>query len=179
MTKKQNMKTSYPISKEIIESKILVIRNQKVMLDCDLAMLYGVETRVLIQAVKRNIDRFPGDFMFRLNECEFGNLKSHFVISSQHGGRRYLPYAFTEHGILMLSSILKSKRAINVNIQIMRTFVALRKLLRDNFELSQRLEQMEKKYDNRFKIIFDAIRMLIKEKETKNKPKDIGFKPKK
>jgi hypothetical protein len=175
------MTKKYSIINAVIEEKIFFIRKQKVMLDFDLASLYGIETKVLVQALKRNIERFPADFMFRLHNREFVNLRSHFVTSSQHGGRRYLPYVFTEHGILMLSSILKSKRAVNVNIQIMRTFVKLRNIITANDSLARKLALLERKYDGQFKIVFDAIRTLINLEKIKiaKKPKEIGFKYKK
>jgi hypothetical protein len=118
-----------------IENKILVIRGQKVMLDSDLALLYGVSTKVFNQAVKRNIERFPADFMFQITNIEYQNLKSQFVTSSFHGGRRKLPYVFTEHGVAMLSGILNSKRAISVNIEIMRAFGCIRQIISSNIEL--------------------------------------------
>jgi len=160
-------------SAERIEQSILWIRYHRVMLDADLAALYGVETKQLIQAVKRNIFRFPSDFMFQLNEEEFENLRYHFGTSSQWGGRRYPPYAFTEQGVAMLSSILKSKRAVQVNIEIMRAFVRLRQMLASNKELAKRLDELEKKYDAQFKVVFDAIRGLMKPPESKRRP--IGF----
>ena len=144
-----------------IENKIYFIRSHNVMMDSDLADLYGVETKVLVQTVKRNKDRFPDDFMFRLTRQELTNLRSQIVISRRWGGRRYPPYAFTEQGVAMLSSVLNSKKAIQVNIEIMRTFVKLRILLSTNEELSRKLEQLEKKYDSQFKIVFDAIRELM------------------
>ena len=150
------------------------------MLDSNLAELYGVETKVLIQSVKRNVDRFPEDFMFQLMNDEFKILRSQFV-TSKWGGRRYLPYVFTEQGIAMLSSVLNSKRAIQVNISIMRAFVQLRKFLQSNEELSLKLKKLEEETRKRFKeqekqiqLIFEAIKELITEKE---KPKSaIGFK---
>jgi len=153
---------------EIIENKIFLIRGKKVMFDKDLAQLYGVTTRELIQAVKRNIERFPSDFMNQLNEKEFVSLKSHFVISKGRGGTRKLPYAFTEHGILMLSSVLNSPRAIQVNIQIMRTFKKIREMMRDHQDLKQKINTLEKKYDHQFKIVFSAIKQLL---EPPQKPK--------
>jgi hypothetical protein len=129
---------------EIIEKRIFLLRSQKVMLSVHLAELYQVEPRVLIQAVKRNIDRFPGDFMFQLSKEEFANLKSQFVISSWGGLRRSTPYAFTEQGVAMLSSVLRSKRAIQVNIEIMRAFVKLRQILASHSELARKLESLEK-----------------------------------
>ena len=143
------------------------------MLSTDLAPLYQVAPRVLIQAVKRNIDRFPNDFMFQLTVQEFEILKSQIVTSSWGGLRRANPYAFTEQGVAMLSSVLRSKRAVNVNIEIMRAFVRLRKLLSSNAELVRKLESLEKKYDTQFKIVFDAIRELMTPPAPKQRP--IGF----
>ncbi len=158
---------------ENLINKIIFLRGQKVMLDIDLAKLYGVETRVLNQAVARNLERFPKDFMYQLTNKEFIILKSQFVTSSW-GGRRYPPYAFTEQGIAMLSSVLHSERAIKVNITIMRAFVKLRELLLTNKELSQKLQEMEQKYDKQFKIVFEVLQQLM---ETPDKPrKEIGFK---
>ncbi|MFQ6081941.1 MAG: ORF6N domain-containing protein [Candidatus Aminicenantia bacterium] len=128
---------------ELVEKKIYLIRSHKVMLDSDLAELYGVETRVLLQSVKRNISRFPSDFMFQLTVDEFNNLRSQIVTSKSRGGRRYRPYVFTEQGVAMLSSVLRSERAIQVNIQIMRTFVKLRKILASHKELARKLEELE------------------------------------
>jgi hypothetical protein len=166
-------KSSIPA--ERIEKAILLIRGQKVMLDADLAALYGVETGALTRAVRRNIDRFPGDFMFRLTNEEFGNLKRQFGISSQWGGRRYPPYAFTEQGVAMLSSVLRSKRAVLVNIEIMRAFVRLRRMLASHAELARKVAALEKKYDEQFKVVFDALRQLMKPPEPKRRP--IGFRP--
>ena len=156
-----------------IESIIFLIRAQKVMLSPHLAELYNVEPRVLVQAVKRNIDRFPRDFMFQLSDDEFANLKSQIVTSSWGGPRRAKPYAFTEQGVAMLSSVLRSKRAVQVNIEIMRAFVRLRQLLSSHTELAAKLLEMEKKYDEQFKIVFEAIRQLMSPPETKKKK--IGF----
>ncbi len=161
------------IPQQIIENKILFIREKKVMLDKDLAVLYGVETFNLNKAVKRNIDRFPEDFMFQLTKEEFKNLIFQFGTSSW-GGTRKLPFAFTENGVAMLSSVLNSKRAIQVNVQIMRTFTKIREMLATHKELKQKIEEMEKKYDYQFKVVFDAIKQLI---EQPQKPrKNIGFK---
>ena len=160
------------VPQEAIEGKILLIRSKKVMLDKDLAMLYGVETKYLKQQVKRNIERFPDDFMFRLTRDEFNNLRSQIATSSW-GGTRYLPYVFTELGVAMLSSVLHSKQAIQVNIQIMRAFAKLREMILGHKELQRKIETMEKKYDYRFKIVFDAINKLLEQPE---KPKGkIGF----
>ncbi len=161
------------ISSEQVATRILFIRGEKVMLDVDLAFLYQVETKVLKQAVRRNINRFPADFMFALSEAEFSNLRSQFVTSSW-GGLRYAPFAFTEQGVAMLSSILRSARAIEVNIAIMRTFVALRKWMQTNKDLENKIRQLEGKYDQQFKIVFDAIRQLLREDRKETRP--IGFK---
>jgi hypothetical protein len=146
-----------------------------VILDVDLAALYEVETKTLVQAVKRNIDRFPDDFMFQLTAHVFNILRSQIVTSSW-GGRRYPPYAFTEQGVAMLSSVLHSDRAIHVNIEIMRTFVRLRRLLASNTELARKLSALERKYDAQFKVVFDAIRELMIPPEPKKK-RPIGFAP--
>jgi phage regulator Rha-like protein len=159
---------------ERIERSILLIRGQKVILDGDLAELYGVETRALVQAVQRNRERFPDDFMFQLTKEEFDNLRSQSVISSLGwGGRRYPPYAFTEQGVAMLSSVLRSKRAVQVNIEIMRAFVRLRQMLAQHADLSRKLDALEKKYDAQFRVVFDAIRELMTPPEPKRRR--IGF----
>ena len=160
---------------ERIERSILLIRGHKVMLSTDLAELYQVEARVLVQAVKRNIARFPEDFMFQLTKEEFSNLKSQIVISSWGGLRRAAPYALTEQGVAMLSSVLRSKRAIQVNIEIMRAFVRLRQILASNKVLAKRLDDLEKKYDAQFKVVFDAIRQLMAPPEPEPPKKRIGF----
>jgi len=162
-------------SVEQIESKMFLIRGQKVMLSSHLAELYEVEPRLLVRAVKRNIERFPEDFMFQLSTEEFANLKSQFGISSW-GGVRIAPYAFTEQGVSMLSSVLHSTRSIQVNIEIMRAFVRLRQMLASNAELSRKLVSLEKKYDIQFKAVFDAIRELMSPLEYKKK-RPIGFAP--
>jgi hypothetical protein len=166
-----NEKSLVPVEK--IEKAILLIRGQKVMLDADLAVLYDVETKVLIQAVKRNLERFPEDFMFQLTQEEFAILRSQFVTSSDWGGRRYRPYAFTEQGVAMLSSVLRSGRAIQVNIEIMRAFIRLRQMLASHVELARKLDALEKKYDAQFKQVFEAIRQLMIPPEPKRRP--IGF----
>ncbi len=158
---------------ERIEKSVLLIRGQKVMLDADLARLYGVKTRALVQAVKRNTERSPGDFMFQLTDHEFEILRSQSVISSHWGGRRYPPYAFTEQGVAMLSSVLRSKRAVLVNIEIMRAFVRLRSMLASHAELAAKVAALEKKYDERFKVVFDAIRQLMEPPQPRRKR--IGF----
>ena len=161
------------IEYEIVVSKIAVVRGQRVMFAQDLAVLYGVETRVLMQAVQRNLDRFPEDFLFQLTNQEFTNLKSQFVTSSW-GGIRKLPFAFTEQGVAMLSSVLRSKRAVAVNIEIMRAFVRMRALIDGNRVLAKKIADLEKKYDNQFKVVFQAIYDLMDDREKKPKRK-IGF----
>lgn len=148
---------------ERIEKTILVLRGVKVMLDSDLSKLYGVQTRVLNQAVRRNKSRFPADFMFQLNQKEAIALRSQFVILKSGRGqhRKYRPYAFTEQGVAMLSSVLNSDRAVHVNIEIMRAFVRLREMIASNKDFTRRLDELEKKYDRQFKIVFDAIRELM------------------
>jgi len=148
---------------EKIQKAIYLIRGQKVMLDRDLAELYGVPTKVLKQAVRRNVDRFPDDFMFILSPEEFTTLRSQFVTSKSdpRGGVQYSPMAFTEQGVAMLSSVLNSRRAIRVNITIMRAFVQLRALLATHADLARKLEELEKKYDVQFRVVFDALRQLM------------------
>ncbi|MBI5476612.1 MAG: ORF6N domain-containing protein [Ignavibacteriales bacterium] len=156
------------IPQERIDHAILFIRKQKVMLDRDLAILYGVPTKTLNQAVKRNKNRFPKDFMFQLTQEEIKNWlllissgsRSQIVTLKRGQNIKYRPYAFTEHGILMLSSVLKSERAIDVNIAIMRTFVKLRKMFASNAELARKLKALEEKYDEQFQVVFEAIRQL-------------------
>lgn len=150
-------------------SRIRTIRGHKVLLASDLAAIYGVETRSLMQAVRRNLDRFPADFAFPLTEQEVNSLRSQFVIldertfSATRRGRhaKYAPYAFTEQGVAMLSSVLKSKQAVRVNVEIMRAFVRLRELAGQNRDLTRRLNELESKYDRQFKVVFDAIRELM------------------
>jgi len=157
---------------ELIASKIYLIRGIKVMLDRDLAELYGVETKVLKQAVRRKVDRFPTDFMFELTRNEFNNLRSQIVTSSW-GGTRYLPMAFSEHGVLMLSSVLSSERAVQVNIQIMRTFTKLREALLDNKDLRKELEELKQLTEDRFRIVFETLDQLL---TIESKPKKkIGY----
>ena len=160
---------------ERIEKRILLLRGQKVMLDKDLADLYGVKIKVFNQAVKRNAIRFPSDFMFQLTREEDAALRSQFVTLKPGRGRhrKYLPYAFTEQSVAMLSSVLRSERAIQVNVEIMRTFVRLREWMATQKNLARKLELMEKKYDVQFKIVFDAIRQLKAAPEPKEKK--IGF----
>jgi hypothetical protein len=184
---------------------IFLVRGEKVLLDADLAALYGVEARALNQAVARNRDRFPDDFMFQLTSEEYDGMRSHFVtasnravsnssqnatgptkgnllrsqivISKRRGGRRYLPYAFTEQGVAMLSSVLRSPRAVEVNIAIMRTFVQLRRLMDSNRKLARRIDALEKQYDEQFAVVFDAIKRLIADDGSrKARPRrSIGF----
>ncbi len=165
------MKALIPL--EVIERRILLIRGQKIILSTHLAELYDVETRILNQAVKRNIRRFPEDFMFHLNTSEAEQLVSQNVIPHKKYFGGSLPYAFTEQGVAMLSSVLNSERAIKVNIEIMRAFVRLRRILASHADLARKLDSLEKKYDTQFKVVFDAIRELMKPPETKKRP--IGF----
>jgi len=163
------------VPRERIEQTIRIFRGHRVMLDTDLAELYGVTVGRLNEAVKRNADRFPSDFMFQLTKPEFENLKSQIAISSSEwGGRRHAPYAFTEQGVAMLSSVLHSERAIQVNIAIMRAFVRLREMIASNKGLARRLAELEKKYDAQFRVVFDAIRELMAEPESRSRR--IGFK---
>jgi phage regulator Rha-like protein len=175
MNTKSQKSAQVAIPQKIIENKIYMIRGRKVMLDQELAALYKVATKALIQAVKRNGKRFPADFMFQLSKTEYNNLRSQIVTSSW-GGRRYLPYAFTEQGVAMLSSVLKSERAIQVNIAIMRTFVRLRKILATHKELAHKLKELERKiekHDADIQTIFEAIRQLMSPPEEPKKR--IGF----
>ena len=164
------------ITESKIETAIFLVRGHKVLIDADLAVLYGVETRSLVQAVKRNIQRFPPDFMFQLNKEEFDTLRSQIVISKGKGGRRYHPYVFTEQGVAMLSSVLHSERAIQVNIAIMRVFVRVRELVASHKELADKLNELEshiKNHDEQIMAIFEAIHQLMKPPD---KPKkQIGF----
>ncbi|MBI5184884.1 MAG: ORF6N domain-containing protein [Nitrospinae bacterium] len=174
MSKKKKPETTSLVPQESIEGRILILRGKKVMLDRDLAELYGVGTKVLNQAVKRNIKRFPDDFMFQLTKEE-ESLRSQFVTLKKGRGQhqKYLSYAFTEQGVAMLSSVLNSDRAIEVNIQIMRAFVRMRELLSEHADLKRKIEGIERKYDAQFRVVFDAIRQLL---EPPLKPKKrIGF----
>ena len=164
------------IPQEVIQNKILLLRGQKIMLDKDLATLYGVKPIRLREQVKRNIKRFPSDFMFHLTPKEVSAMVSHFAIPSKQHLGGHLPYAFTEHGILMLSSVLNSERAVEVNIQIMRTFTKLRQLMLKHADLRRKIEEMEKKYDHQFQIVFKAIKELLEPPIPKPKP-PIGFHP--
>jgi len=160
------------VSIEQVQQVIYLIRGQRVMLSSDLARLYEVAPKVLMQAVKRNAERFPDDFMYQLTPQEFAILKSQIVISSW-GGCRTMPYAFTEQGVAMLSSVLRSPRAIQVNIAIMRTFARLRHILASHADLARKLDELERKYDEQFRIVFEAIRELVNPPEPP--PKRIGF----
>jgi hypothetical protein len=175
--------TSIALPDESIEDTILLIRGQRVILDHDLARLYGVATKVLNQAVKRNLDRFPEDFMFQLTKAEteewerLKRSRSQIVTLNKTRGTniKYQPYAFTEHGILMLSSVLNSSRAVQVNIQIMRTFVRLRQIFASNEKLIKRLDELEANYDAKFKVVFSAVRQLMDPRVVNRNP--IGFRP--
>ncbi len=174
----QEYESQNMLPEERLLSKIYLIRDEKVMLDSDLAELYGIETRRLNEQVKRNIERFPIDFMFQLTDSEFQNLKSQFATSSW-GGRRKLPYVFTEHGVLMLSSVLNSKLAIKVNIQIMRIFTKVREMLTDNLSLKLEIEEIKKKLDSQDKnieLVFSYLDELIEKQENPKPQKQIGFK---
>ncbi len=171
------MENEILLSQELISDKIYFIRNQKVMFDRDLAELYGIETRVLNQAVKRNSTRFPEDFMFELTQTEFSNLISQFVTSSW-GGTRKLPYVFTEHGVLMLSSVLKSDKSIQTNIQIMRIFSKVRQMLLDTTDLKIDILQIQKKLENHDKnieLVFSYLDELTEKKENDKPRTKIGY----
>ncbi len=165
------MKALIPV--ELIERKIYLIRGDKVLLDGDLAELYGVEVKHLKRQVRRNLTRFPEDFMFELRKEEYDSLRSHFGTLKRGEHTKYLPYAFTEQGVAMLSSVLNSERAIHVNIAIMRAFVKLREMLATHKDLARKLNEMENKYDAQFKVVFDAIRQLMTPPEPKKRK--IGF----
>jgi hypothetical protein len=163
----------------IIQSKICELRGQKVMLDFDLAEMYGVETKVLKQAVRRNMERFPADFMFELTPKEYESRK-HPTGTSKRGGTRYMPFAFTEQGVAMLSSVLNSEKAIAMNIAIIRTFVLLRQLAHRDAGLAEKIKKLEKKYNHNFKEIFKALEYLVSEKQQQKdfgERQRIGFKP--
>ncbi len=186
------------ISTDVIERKILLIRGQRIMLDADLAALYGVPTKRLNEQVKRNTDRFPTDFAFQLTDTEWANLKSQFATSSlrdprldgalahrsqistgsekvpSHGGRRKLPWCFTEHGAIMAANVLNSRQAVSMSVYVVRAFVKLREMMALHKDLAKKLDAMEKKYDSQFKVVFDAIRQLMEPPEAKKKGK-IGF----
>ena len=165
MSKKKQIAIATLVSHEVIERNIYLIRGKKVMFDRDLASLYGVETKALNRSVKRNLSRFPEDFMFQLTPDEA--LRCHFGTSKKtgKGGRRYLPYAFTEHGILILSSVLNSSRASQVNVHIIRTFVRQREFLNSHKDLKSRIDDLEKKYDKQFQVAFRAIKAILDDKD--------------
>src|SRR6266478_427225 len=171
MTKEQKFSDALAVQ---VERRIFLVRGQKVMLDKDLAELYRVPTKSLNLAVKRNADRFPADFMFELTDDEAAGLRFHFETSKRgRGGRRYLPYAFTEQGVAMLSSVLRSPRAVQVNIAIMRTFVRLREMLATNQKLRRKIEDMEKRYDARLQIVFATIESMLEDEDLPKR--GIGF----
>lgn len=173
VSKKKDEKSS--VLFEVIEKKIFVLRGKRIMIDRDLAELYGVSTSVLNQAVTRNIDRFPDDFTFTFSKDEMDWWRSQIVISTRaKRGLRLAPRAFTEQGIAMLSSVLRSKRAVSVNVQIMRTFIRLREYMRDNADIRRKLELLEKKYDENFHIVFEAIKKIL-EHDVDDKKRVIGF----
>jgi len=173
MSKKSQIAAKSVLTHEIVERKIFFLRGKKVMLDRDLASLYGILTKNLNKAVSRNLDRFPENFMFSLSAQEFENLKFHFGTSSW-GGSRKTPRAFTEHGILMLSSVLNSKRAVQVNIEIMNTFIKYREFMLTHQDLRLKIEEMEKKYDSQFKVVFETLKELLNPAPNPNK-RPIGF----
>jgi len=170
------MATKRAIQTQTIESRILLVRGQRVMLSHDLAELYCVQSKTLIQAVKRNSLRFPQDFMFQLNPEEHQLLRSQIVTSKGRGGARYPPYAFTEQGVAMLASVLRSPRAVAVNIEVVRAFVRLRQLLSTNAELARKLDALERRYDAQFSEVFQAIRQLMTPPDTPRRRR-IGFAP--
>lgn len=175
MSKKNNELT---IPENTITSKIYLIRDKKVILDQDLAKLYGVETKALKQAVRRNIERFPDDFMFELNNQEFANLRSQ-IVSSSWGGSRYVPMAFTEQGVAMLSSVVNSDQAILVNIQIMRVFTRIRELLTDNLSIKLEIEEIKKQllnHDKNIELVFSYLDELVEQHDNPKPRKAIGFK---
>jgi len=160
---------------ENVDAFIVTIGNQRVILDADLAQLYGVPTKVLNQAIKRNASRFPADFMFQLSEAETAALRSQNVTSNVgRGGRRYRPFVFTEHGVVMAANVLNSPRAVQISVLVIRTFVRLRQLLATHADLARKLVELENKYDRQFKVVFDAIRQLMAPPEVPAKP-PIGF----
>lgn len=178
--KRSPRKAAASLVPEKIAPLVMWIRGEKVLLDSDLADLYGVETKVLNQAVKRNIERFPEDFMFQLTDKEqsgVNSLRSQFVTLKRGKHRKYPPHAFTEQGVAMLSSVLRSPRAVEVNIAIMRTFVQLRHLMDCNKLLAEKIEAMEEKYDEHFRVVFEAIKQLVSDEgDKRNKPqRRIGF----
>jgi hypothetical protein len=158
---------------ERIENAILLIRGEKVILDADLAKLYGVTTARLNQQVKRNLERFPSDFMFQLTSKEYESLMLQIATSKKRGGRRKLPNVFTEHGAIMAANVLNSKTAVQASVQVVRAFIRLRQMLASNAELARELSEIERKYDAQFKVVFDAIRQLMTPPEPQRK--QIGF----
>ncbi len=166
------------IPKERIINKIYWLRGQRVMFDVDLAELYEITTGNLNKAVKRNVERFPNDFMFQLSKLEYENLKFHVGRASVWGGTRALPYAFTEQGVAMLSSVLRSKRAVAMNIHIVRVFTRMREMLLTHKELREKIDKMEQKYDKNFRVVFDALKRMIAMKE-EEPPREIGFRMRK
>ncbi len=161
-----------------IQNKIFEIRGEKIMLDFDLAEIYGIETKILKQAVRRNLERFPKDFMFELTDMEFENLRSQIVTSKQ-GGTRYKPFAFTEQGVAMLSSVLRSKTAVAINISIMRAFVMMRQFALSHKDLGEKLSKLEEKYDKQFGNVYDALHYLMQKDENEkaqHERKRIGYK---
>src|SRR5215204_1971405 len=170
------MKSETLLPVERIETVIFFVRGERVILDADIAALYGVEVKRVNEAVKRNLGRFPADFMFQLTPEEVKRLRFQFGTSNTRGGRRYLPYAFTEQGVAMLSSVLRSDRAVRVNVEIMRAFVRMRRMVIDHKDLSQRVDALEATYDHQFKVVFEAIRQLMDPPpEPAEPPKVIGF----
>jgi len=160
-----------------IERAIFLVRGERVMVDSDLATLYGVRTKALVQAVKRNAGRFPPDFVFQLGKEDLSGLRSQFVTSNKslgRGGRRYPPFAFTEQGVAMLSSVLRSERAVKVNVEIMRTFVRLRRMLASHADLARKLAKLEERYDGKFRVVFEALRELMAPAPVPEK-RPIGF----
>jgi len=174
------MAESFRITETLIESKIYLIRGQKVMLDVDLAEMYGVETRALKQAVRRNIERFPEDFMFEVTKEESDTLlRSQFVTLKRGEHIKYLPFAFTEHGVLMLSSVLRSEQAVQVNIQIMRVYSKMKELLMTHKDILLKLEQLEQKtdkHDDQIQLIFSYIKKLVEQPKEDTRTERIGFK---
>ncbi len=159
---------------ERVQQAILILRGQRVLLDSDLGRIYRVETKMLVRAVKRNIERFPEDFMFQLSSEELNALRCQTGTSKGRGGRRYRPYAFTEHGALMLASVLRSEVAIEASVLVVRAFVRLRQLLASDADLARKLAELERKYDQQFNVVFDAIRELMSEPQAPSKP-PIGY----
>lgn len=158
-----------------IEQRIVILRGQRVMLDADLAEVYGVTTKRLNEQVKRNRERFPKDFMFRLMEAETLHLRSQFATTRQHGGRRTLPYAFTEHGAVMAASVLNTPTAVQVSVLVVRAFIRLRELALAHLDLAKRLRELERRYDAKFRVVFDAIRALMEPPAKEPSRRRIGF----